>query len=199
MLLACGSVISLTAPAVLAGVTGRVIGFLCSVSGTAGLTLAIAGAAGLLIRRLTDQTLRVYSSPGDLFNLAFFIVALGLVSAGLLLRSPSSPGMLALTTGLLTFDTGLSVPALLAVGLLLSALLAAYVPLTHMSHFIAKYFTYHSVRWDDAPLRRGGKLEARLAEYLTYRPTWAAAHVGADGRKTWAEIATTNPAAELKK
>ena len=28
----------------------------------------------------------------------------------------------------------------------------AYIPLTHMSHFVGKYFTYHAVRWDDAPL-----------------------------------------------
>ncbi len=71
--------------------------------------------------------------------------------------------------------------------------------MTHMSHFIAKYFTYHSVRWDDAPNRRRGRLEAQVAEYLTYRPTWAAAHMGADGKKTWAQVASTNPAQEVKK
>ena len=107
--------------------------------------------------------------------------------------------MLAIIVGLLTWNTALEIPGLLAAGLFLTSLLVAYIPLTHMSHFIAKYFTYHAVRWDDAPNRRGGKLEARLAEYLTYRPTWAAAHMGADGKKTWAQIATTNPAQEGKK
>jgi nitrate reductase gamma subunit len=83
--------------------------------------------------------------------------------------------------------------------LFLAALLIAYIPLTHMSHFIAKYFTYHSVRWDDAANPRGGKLEARLAEYLTYRPTRSAPHVGADGVRTWAQVAASKPASETKK
>jgi hypothetical protein len=88
---------------------------------------------------------------------------------------------------------------LLASGLLLGSVLLAYIPLTHMSHFIAKYFTYHSIRWDDAPNRGEAKLAAKIAECLSYRPTWAAAHMGADGTRTWAEIATTNPAAGAKK
>jgi hypothetical protein len=41
-------------------------------------------------------------------------------------------------------------------------------------------------------------MEAKLAEYLTYRPTWAAAHVGANGKKTWADVATSNPAQGAK-
>jgi hypothetical protein len=59
-----------------------------------------------------------------------------------------------------------------------------------MAHFVAKYFTYHTVRWDD---REGERIERKVAEYLTYRPTWAAPHVGADGKRSWGEIASTNP------
>jgi hypothetical protein len=65
--------------------------------------------------------------------------------------------------------------------------------MTHMSHFIAKYFTYHSVRWDERANVRGGSIEKRMAGYLMYRPTWSAPHIGA-GDRTWAEIATSNPA-----
>jgi nitrate reductase gamma subunit len=85
------------------------------------------------------------------------------------------------------------------VGLVLSALLTAYIPLTHMSHFIAKYFTYHTVRWDDRPNLKGSDLAKKVAEYLTYRPRWAARHIGADGVKTWADIAASNPAQGVKK
>jgi hypothetical protein len=62
-----------------------------------------------------------------------------------------------------------------------------------MAHFIAKYFTYHQVRWDEAANVPGGTIEKRMAEYLMYRPTWAANHIAA-GSRTWAEIATSNPA-----
>jgi hypothetical protein len=54
------------------------------------------------------------------------------------------------------------------------------------------------VRWDDAPNRGEASLQAKIAEYLTYRPTWSAPHVGADGKATWAEVATKNPTAGAK-
>jgi hypothetical protein len=61
-----------------------------------------------------------------------------------------------------------------------------------MSHFIAKYFTYHAVRWDDAPLKDRERMAVQVAQYLTYRPRWAAAHVGSE-KRTWAEVATSSP------
>ena len=57
--------------------------------------------------------------------------------------------------------------AVLVVGLALSALLAAYIPFTHMIHFVAKYFTYHTIRWDDRPNRPGGSVERKMAASST--------------------------------
>jgi hypothetical protein len=68
-----------------------------------------------------------------------------------------------------------------------------------MSHFIGKYFAWHSVRWDDQRNDRGSAMESKIAVSLNYRPTWAAPHVGADGKKSWAEIAASNPAEEVRK
>lgn len=198
-LLGSGALFSLFAPAAFPAALAYALRLVSAMTGAAGLGLAMLGAAGLLVRRVTDPSLKVYTTRGDIFNLIFFLTAFGVLSAGCLLRTSPAPDMLAIILGLLAWDTALEIPGLLAAGLILASVLVAYIPLTHMSHFIAKYFTYHAVRWDDAPNRRGGKLEMRLAEYLTYRPTWAAAHVGADGRKTWAQIATDNPAPEGKK
>ena len=165
--------------------------------GTAGALLGLAGACGLLARRLRIPELRMYSSPADYFNLLFFAVAQILLLAGQWLRPAGSPGLAAVFRGAAIFDTSLRVPSLLAAGLAAGAILVAYIPLTHMAHFIAKYFTYHAVRWDE----RGntGAIGRKMAEYLMYRPTWAAPHVGATGERTWAEIATTNPAREGSK
>jgi nitrate reductase gamma subunit len=200
----CGLVLAaalagLFAPALMAGPLGTALQWVYTASGVAGMALAVAGALGLLQRRLTDANLKTYTTVGDIFNLLFFVVAFGVLAAGLLLRSPGAPSVVALVKGLLTFDRTLQVPGLLAAGIVLCALLAAYIPLTHMSHFVGKYFTYHDVRWNDQLNLRGSKLETKLAEYLTYRPSWSAAHVGADGKRTWAEIATTNPWEESKK
>jgi nitrate reductase gamma subunit len=166
------------------------------VTGAAGTLLAFLGATGLLIRRVTDRNLRNYTAPGDVFNLLFFIVTLAVLSAGYLTAGQSIE---AITRAVLTLDTSLQIPGLFAAGLIFGSLLVAYIPLTHMSHFIAKYFLYHSIRWDDTPNEAGGKIGEQIAEYLAYRPTWSAAHVGADGVKTWVDVATANPAQGAKK
>lgn len=166
---------------------------LAAVLGVAGAVLAMVGALGLLLRRLRDPDLKNYTAPGDIFNLAFFLAAFGLLGAGFLLRPEGAPGALEITRGLLRFDTSLEIPGLVAAGLILSSLLVIYIPMTHMAHYVAKYFTYHSVRWDDLPAARAAELQKKFAEYLTYRPHWSAPHIAANGSKTWAEIATTNP------
>jgi nitrate reductase gamma subunit len=192
-------ILSMAAPVFMQEAIGAGLLSLYRFAGATGLILSILGALGLLVLRSTDSRLKIYTTPGDIFNLLFFIVAFGTLALGCLASTGPSAGMLVFTRGLLVFDTGLEVSGLLAAGLILTGLLVAYIPMTHMSHFIAKYFTYHNIRWDDAANRRGGRIEARLAEYLSYRPTWAAAHMGADGKKTWAEIAASSPVQEPKK
>lgn len=195
---ACGLVLlaallGLAFPSAMAGAPGLALHWAYVTAGAAGLISSIAGALLLLGRRFTDPALRASTTPGDVANLLFFVAAFALLGAGLLARPADSPGALAIVRGLLVFDTGLEVPPLLSIAILLCALLAAYIPMTHMAHFVGKYFTYHAVRWDDRPLVAGRAMERRLVEYLTYRPTWAASHVAADGSKTWAEVAGSNP------
>jgi nitrate reductase gamma subunit len=199
VLLLGSALAAIAAPAALAGAAGSALDLVIWVVGGAGFVLAIAGAFGLLHRRLTDDALKPYTTAGDLFNLGAFIGALGVLAAGLLLQPAGGPGIRGVLVGLFTWDTAVQVPGVLAAGLGLTVLLAAYVPFTHMSHFVGKYFTYHAVRWDDAINRRGGAIEKRLAGYLTYRPTWAAPHVTADGVRTWADVATTNPTEGAKR
>jgi nitrate reductase gamma subunit len=166
--------------------------------GVAGGVLGLAGALGLLVRRITNRELRMYSSPADFFNLAWFVATFGLLLAGEWTRPAASPGPMDILKGAARFDATLRLPGLLAAGLASGAALLAYIPMTHMAHFIAKYFTYHRVRWDEHSTAPGGSIERRVAEYLMYRPTWSARHVGAAGR-TWAEIAASNPTEGARK
>jgi nitrate reductase gamma subunit len=198
-LLAGSAAAALISPQVTESAAFRFAGWTYRVTGLVGTFSAVVGAACLLRRRLTDPELRVHTTAGDIFNLSFFIAALGLLAVGYLTRPAGSPGILRCVTGLLTWDATVRVPGLLGAGIVASSLLAAYIPFTHMSHFIGKYFTYHAVRWDDRASVPGGDIEKRVAEYLTYRPTWSAPHVGADGTKTWADIATAAPPAAVKK
>jgi len=91
MMGACGFVLlaallSLFAPALTAGPLGLALHWVYTILGVAGAALALVGALLLLINRLTDETMKVYSTPGDVFNLLFFLLAFGLLVLGYALR-----------------------------------------------------------------------------------------------------------------
>jgi nitrate reductase gamma subunit len=194
------AVVARLVPGVAVGAAIEIVRELAGVSGITGLVLAVTGAAGLLHRRLTDPALRVSTAPGDVFNLLFFIMALGLLGAGYAARPAGAPGAFALVSGLVSWNLDIQASPLLAAGIVATALLAAYIPMTHMAHFIAKYFTYHSVRWDDEPMMHSARRAAALAEYLAFRPTWAASHIRKPGdTPTWAEVVASNPSQEIRR
>jgi nitrate reductase gamma subunit len=159
------------------------------------LLLGNGGSLGLFYRRLSDRSLRRYAVFADYFNLGFiFLFFLSALAAAL-----SDPGLAGARNYILALLTCGGSPAadLVRPGLaggttiVLASLLIAYIPLTHMSHMFMKYFLYHQVKWDDAPNRPGSRLEAAIERNLDLRPTWGANHVGADGQKTWRQIASS--------
>jgi nitrate reductase gamma subunit len=197
-LLTLTAILSLAIPAAVSGVLGHGLHYAYTVAGAAGALLASVGAVGLLLRRLTEPDVKPYTTAGDVFNLFAFLAVLGLLVAGCLYR----PGALSLSDvarGILTFDPSVEITGLLAAGLITASLLVAYIPMTQMAHFVAKYFAYHSVRWNDEPNHGSGTMQKKIAECLAYRPSWSAPHVGADGTKTWVDVALTNPAQQVKK
>lgn len=164
-------------------VLGRVGGYL-------GLLLILAGSLALLWRRIADRTLDNYTHPADFGQLAALVISALLLLLGCEL--PEAPSVLQFMRAAVSFDTTLRIPAVLALGMVVTAMLLAYIPYSRMAHLIGKYFGYHAVRWDDAP-NRGGRLSQVLAKNLELKPRWSASHIAADGTKTWADIATENP------
>ena len=66
------------------------------------------------------------------------------------------------------------------------SLLIMYIPLTRMSHFVAKYFLYHSVRWNDEPNERGSKIEKDILELLKQKVAWQGPHIQTG--KPWTDV-----------
>jgi nitrate reductase gamma subunit len=183
-------------PNLLDGGLGTVVRYAILLCGAAGLSLGILGAAGLLVRRLSDPALRDYSSPADHFNLVFFLVAFGTALLSFLVVDKDFSQATAFCTSLVTFNlaplssaAGLESYLPLSAAVLLS-ILVAYIPLTHMSHFIGKYFAYHAIRWNDTPNLPGGPQEEKIHAVLSQKPTWAASHIEGDGKKDWVDLAT---------
>jgi len=186
------ALLMLVAPTALSGTFGEVWRAVVLVCGVGGLGLSLLGAIGLLQRRLTDPELKDFTTPADIFNLVFFIVAFGVA----LIHVVAVDHKLALSMGFVHNMVSFKMAALPAgssltvASVLLMGLLVAYIPLTHMSHFIGKYFAYHAIRWDDKPNTPGSEMEAPIKEVLSYPVSWAAPYIKGDGKKTWADVAT---------
>lgn len=169
------------------------IGKVVPVLGGIGLVLGAVGAFGLFMRR-RGREMRDYTAPADFLNLILFIVVFGVAGVALVL-DPSFSIVTAFVANLVTFSlapieaSGLAATMTLVSAILL-ALLTAYIPLTHMSHFVGKYFAYHAIRWNDKPNLRGGDQEDAIHELLNKPVTWAAPHIQGDGKKTWLDAAT---------
>ena len=151
--------------------------------------LGAIGAVGLLAKWAFDPRMRGFTSPAAVFNvvllLAVFVSGLAAVAA-----TDYFGGVTAFVAALTRADGAAVVPGLVTLHMGLTLVFLAYLPLTKMMHFVAKYFTYHEVRWNDEPMTTGGPMEREVQELLSQPVTWAGPHVHADGKKTWVDIAT---------
>lgn len=181
--------ISFVAPSIatLSFITGFI--YLLNLVGFLGVFL---GALALIQRRLSDAGLRKFSANEHFFNLGLFAIWAGF---GLYLTVFSNLTVLSLAffRGLMTFQfypVGWSY----SLYLLISFFIIVYIPSTFLAHFFMKFFTWHDIRWGDTPNMPGSKIEAKLLINLSKPVSWSAPHIQGDGKKTWAEVATTNPA-----
>ena len=162
------------------------------VIGMVGMVLGIGGGIALLIMRLTDDDLTPYTNFSHIFNLLLIAVTLGVTLWAVLTQ-----GQVALrlyqefAARILTLNlAGPAAPTPVTASLVLLLVLVAYIPLTHMSHFFVKWFTWHKIRWDDEPNVKGGRIEVMIQKSLNYPVSWSAPHIRGDGKKTWADVAT---------
>jgi nitrate reductase gamma subunit len=201
ILMLVGGIAGAVLPETIAGPLNTLIAAVVPWLGGAGLVLGILGAIGLFLRRRSRE-LRDYTAPADYFNLIFFIVAFGVALITFVGYDRDFSLVSAFVANLATFNLaslgGGTGVLLLMLSVVLLSLLTAYIPTTHMSHFVGKYFAYHSIRWKDDPNLPGGKEEATINELLNQPISWSAEHIKGDGKKTWLEAATEEPEVEDK-
>ena len=154
------------------------------------VTFGVVGTLGMLVKRTTDRKLSSFTSFGTIFNLLliFALFATGLVS--LIINKSMVGDMLSLVQGLLVFNVADAPNGVVLAHVIILVFFLFYFPFTHMTHMYTKYFTYHSVRWDDRPNRPGSQMEERIGRYLKYPVSWSAPHIQGKGEKNWADVVT---------
>jgi hypothetical protein len=155
----------------------------------AGYLLGGVGAIGLILKRALDRDLRPFNTVSRYANLLFLAAVFVSGAYAWLGLGDSIPALGRFVVGLITFDSGVNVASPLAVHIVISLLFVSYLPLTDMIHFVAKFFMFHQVRWDDEPQDR--RMEKELSVLLAQTVTWSASHVGADGHKDWTDVVNT--------
>ncbi len=165
--------------------------YLINICGYAGLALTFGGCAGLIIMRSTDKKYKFYNTTADLLNLFFILVLVVSIFLTLIFSNSSFILSKEYVKSLLTFSFENIPNPLFVTHIVLISVFLLYFPLTRMMHMFAKYFTYHDVRWEDEPNKRGSKLERKIKEALNFGISWSAPHTKTG--KTWAEVATTLP------
>jgi nitrate reductase gamma subunit len=154
--------------------------------GALGLGLGTLGALGLLARRTLEPRLRGASSPADFLHLVLLLAVFAASWGSWLVADRPYAAAAALAVALTSFAAVPDLPAWTAAQVVLLGLFLAYLPWSHMAHFFTKFFTWHSVRWDDLPADR--RHAASLRRALVLPNGWSAPHVRRGGGRSWGDV-----------
>jgi nitrate reductase gamma subunit len=166
----------------------NVVQEIASVLALVGYLLGSLGAVSLILKRALDGNLRPFNTVSKYFNL-LFLGAVFITGAYSWFNSGDfASEMSFFIKGLVTLDSSVTLTLPLSLHVIISLLFLLYLPLTNMIHFIAKYFTYHEIRWDDAP--QDEKMGKELRGLLSQPVSWSASHVKANGKKSWVDVTT---------
>jgi nitrate reductase gamma subunit len=153
------------------------------------------GSVGLIIKRITVQDLKLYTTPVEHFHLLWLVAifGLGFVSWGF---DPDFSGHQAYISNMLRFQPGFVSPGTVAMFFVLQAF-AIYMPFSKLIHYVIKHFTFTETLWDDAFNTKGSTKDRLIERQLALKKEWAAPHFSGD--KTWLEDVQVTPAGEIEK
>jgi nitrate reductase gamma subunit len=184
ILLVAGAAFGLNGIAIAASssnILSQLIYYLSVWVGIIGLVLVTLGSGLLVLRRMFDNTLRKYTTPQEYFNLLIIFAAAvtGIISWS---NDLSFNYAREVTANLVTF-TNFPASGVLTLHIILVGIMLIYIPISKMSHYVGKYFTFHTVLWDNNPNLKGSAVEQKVKKATSYRPTtsWSAPHIKAPG------------------
>ena len=171
-----------------ASILGQILYWGALVFGLVGSLLGLFGAIGLFLSRIFKYELRATSVWSDYFNLLLIGSLFATTLWTWFTIDPSMHGARDFIASIVTFSSAPAMTTIAWVHFFLAAAFLFWLPFTHMTHFVGKYFTYHKVRWEDHPNIKGSALEKSVENSLGYKIKWSASHIKSGG--SWADAAT---------
>lgn len=178
-----GAVTEMAGVAVVAGsesAWGMLVYYITFITGGAGAILTALGSGALFLKRLLVSQFGRYTTAQEYFNLVFiFVVAVTGINVWL-----SDLGFnygRHIAQSIMTFQP-IQADSALGLHIVLLGLLIIYIPLTKMSHYVGKYFTFHKVLWDNDPNLPGSEIDKKIKASAGFKPSknWSAPHFQAN-------------------
>jgi len=154
------------------------------ITGLAGGLMVAFGSGALFLKRQFVQSFKKYTTLQEYFNLAF-IFAVALTGLMVWANDPGFNYGRHIAKSMLTFSP-IQADAILSIHIILLGLLLIYIPLTKMSHYVGKYFSFHKVLWDNDPNLPGSEIDKKIKGAPAVKPknNWSAPHYQPEPPKT---------------
>lgn len=164
-------------------------------TGVLALTMGLVGSIGLIIRRISSQDLKLYSTPADYFNLIFLalVFGLGLISW---VFDPQFKSHQTYLENMLTMQPS-TLPIITVAMFFTLQTFAIYMPFTKLIHYVMKHFTFTEILWDDAYTAKDSDKERQIQHQLGYPKRWSGSHYSR--KKTWIEDVQSTTAGDAEK
>lgn len=158
------------------------LGSLCS------YIFGLAGSMVILCRRLLNHQLKSLSNITTYINLILLALIFfsGLLSWIFLTGNNLAMIRTDFIRSVFSLHPFNPVPVILIVHVCLLMLFLIYLPFSSMFHFVAKYFLYHKVRWDDAVL--DDRLTQQIHRQAIGKLTWSAQHIRRNSVQNWLNL-----------
>ncbi len=171
-------------------ILAKAVYYLTPIFGVTGAAMGAFGALGLFFSRIFKYDLRATSVWSDYFNVLLIAAVFITTIWSWVSFDGSFDSARAFATSVLTFSGTEGMPTLGIVHYSLASVFMLWLPFTHMTHFVGKYFTYHKVKWEDHPNKSGSGMEQEVMKTLGNKITWSAPHIKSGG--SWADAATAS-------
>jgi nitrate reductase gamma subunit len=166
-------------------VAGRALYYVVLVVGIVSFISGAFGSIGIALKRLFDRDLRLYAAPLNYITYALTSVVFLSGLCAWYFVDPTFQEYREFWKGLVSLHF-ISVERASMVHIVAFDVFLMYLPYTRSMHYIARFFAFFLIRWDDEPNVRGCDLEKALIRLQGQKVTWAGPHIKPGS--TWGDL-----------